>query len=113
MIAVTSQYNLGQIAMLPEGEGRVYKIGILAIAIFRTKEGKVYATQAICPHREGPLVDGIVGAAKVVCPLHSFQFDLATGNPIGNDCQALVTFPVSLSDTGDILLTLNGQSFAL
>ena len=111
MIAVRSPYNLGHIAMIPEGEGRVYEIGNLAIAIFRTKEGEVYATQALCPHREGPLVDGIIGAGKAVCPLHSFTFDLATGNPIGNDCQALVTYPVSLSDTGEILLTLNGQSF--
>jgi nitrite reductase (NADH) small subunit len=111
MIAVGSQYNLGQIAMIPVGEGRVYEIGNAAIAIFRTKEGAVYATQALCPHRDGPLVDGIIGAGKAICPLHSFTFDLASGNPIGNDCQALVTYPVSLSASGDILLTLKGQSF--
>jgi nitrite reductase (NADH) small subunit len=111
MIAVREQYNLGHIAMIPEGEGRVYEIGNLAIAIFRTKEGQVYATQALCPHREGPLVDGIVGAGKAVCPLHSFTFDLASGSPIGNDCRALITYPVSLSDTGDIILTLNDQRF--
>jgi nitrite reductase (NADH) small subunit len=111
MTAVRSQYNLGQIVMIPEGEGRVYEIGRLAIAVFRTKEGKLYATQALCPHREGPLVDGIIGAGKVVCPLHSFKFDLETGTPIGNECQALWTYPVSLTDSGDILLSLDSQIF--
>jgi nitrite reductase (NADH) small subunit len=111
MTAVKSQYNLGQIVMIPEGEGRVYEIGLLAIAVFRTKEGKVYATQALCPHREGPLVDGIIGAGEVVCPLHSFKFDLETGTPIGNECPALESYPVSLTDSGDILLSLDGQVF--
>lgn len=97
--------------MIPEGEGRVYEIGHLAIAVFRSKSGTVYATQALCPHKQGPLVDGIVGGGKVVCPLHSYKFDLATGAPIGNECPSLVTYPVTLSERGEILLTLNAQSF--
>jgi nitrite reductase (NADH) small subunit len=111
MTAVRSQYNLGQIVMIPEGEGRVYEIGLLAIAVFHTKEGKVYATQARCPHRDGPLVDGLIGAGKVVCPLHSYKFDLETGTPIGNECQVLETYTVTLTDNGDILLDLDGLDF--
>jgi nitrite reductase (NADH) small subunit len=113
MTVLRAQYNLGQIVMIPEGEGRVYEIGRLAIAVFRTKEGKVFATQSLCPHREGPLVDGIIGAGRVVCPLHAFTFDLETGTPIGNECPSLVTYPVSLTNTGDILLSLDGQGFNL
>lgn len=44
----------------------------------------------------------------MICPLHAYKFDLTTGQPIGNMCEALKTYPVSLSETGDILLSLDG-----
>jgi nitrite reductase (NADH) small subunit len=49
----------------------------------------------------------LIGAGKVICPLHAYKFDLATGQPIGHMCEALKTYPVSLSETGDILLSLD------
>ena len=103
----TSVYNLGPVSRLPLGEGRIFQVGHTAVAIFRTRGGEVFATQASCPHRGGPLADGLVGAGKVICPLHSYKFDLATGEPVGNACEALKTYPVSVSETGDILLSLN------
>lgn len=90
--------------MIPEGEGRVFRAGYVEVAVFRTKEGRLYATQALCPHRDGPLADGIIGAGKVICPLHAYKFDLETGCALGNECQTLVTYPVSLNDAGDIML---------
>jgi nitrite reductase (NADH) small subunit len=98
-------YNLGPLANIPLGEGRMAQVGASVIAVFRTRAGEVYATQAWCPHRGGPLADGIVGAGKVICPLHSFKFDLATGQPIGGDCDALRTYPVTVNAAGDVLLT--------
>ncbi len=103
----TSVYNLGPVSRLPLGEGRIFQVGHTAVAIFRTRGGEVFATQASCPHRGGPLADGLVGAEKVICPLHSYKFDLATGEPVGNACEALKTYPVSVSETGDILLCLH------
>ena len=48
-------YNLGPLTRLPPGEGRTFRIGASAVAVFRTREGRVFATQATCPHKNGPL----------------------------------------------------------
>ena len=76
------------------------------LAIFRLRTGEVFATQATCPHKGGPLADGIVGAGKVICPLHAYKFELATGRPLGSDCPALKTYPVRLHYHRDMVVTL-------
>ncbi len=73
--------------------------------MFRTRGGVVYATQALCPHRDGPLIDGLLGGTTLVCPLHAWKFDLATGRPVNGDC-GLATFPVRLTEAEQIMLTL-------
>ncbi|TAK28552.1 MAG: hypothetical protein EPO21_22710 [Chloroflexota bacterium] len=97
--------NLGPIARIPLGEGRTFQIGGVSVAVFHTRQHKVFATQGACPHCAAPLADGIVGAGKVVCPFHGCRFDLATGEPVGSACRPLETYPVFLSETGDILLS--------
>jgi nitrite reductase (NADH) small subunit len=99
-------HNLGPASRIPLGEGRMFVVEGREIAVFRAREGAIYATQAYCSHRDGPLADGIVGDGKVVCPLHSFVFDLATGDPVGNSCLTLETFDVRLNDDEEILLSL-------
>ena len=96
--------NLGSVERIPLGEGREFDVDGELIAVFRARDGRLYAIQAKCPHRDGSLADGITGAGKVICPLHSFKFDLATGAPIGNDCAALKTYTVTVSDDHEILL---------
>lgn len=100
-------YNLGPISRLPIGEGRAFQISDTTIAVFRTREGNIYATQSSCPHRGGPLADGVIGAGKVICPLHAYSFDLTSGEPVGNTCGALRTYPVSLNEADEILLVLD------
>lgn len=48
------------------------------IVIFKTPEG-LFATDAECPHKGGPLAAGWVENGKVYCPLHGWDFDLKTG----------------------------------
>lgn len=98
--------NLGAVARIPLGEGREFEVDGELIAVFRARDEKLYAVQAKCPHRDGALADGIIGAGKVVCPLHAFKFDLATGAPLGNGCMALKTYTVTLNDEDEILLRL-------
>ena len=100
-------YNLGSLTRLPLGEGRTFRIGTDYVAVFRTREGKVFATQATCPHKNGPLADGIVGADQVICPLHAYKFQLTDGKALGNSCEALKTYPATLSENGDILLSVD------
>lgn len=104
---VRAIYNLGPVERIPPGEGRTFHAGNRTVVVFRSRDGNVYATQPDCPHRGGPLADGLVGPAKVICPLHSFAFNLATGQAIENACHALQTYPTSLSDIGDILVTID------
>ena len=63
---------------VPPGEGRAVTLDGRRIAIFRAAGGW-YALDAVCPHRGGPLADGIVCDRAVICPLHERRFDLRTG----------------------------------
>ncbi|HEY6333906.1 MAG TPA: Rieske (2Fe-2S) protein [Blastocatellia bacterium] len=110
MMSDTRTYNLGLLANIPLGEGRSFMLDRATVAVFRAKDGSVFATQAWCPHRQGPLADGIMGEGKIICPLHGFKFDLTAGSPIGNDCPALATYAVSVSESGEILLRLDGET---
>jgi nitrite reductase (NADH) small subunit len=100
-------YNLGPLDNIPQGEGRTYQVSEYTVAVFHTRQGNVYATQATCTHKNGPLADGLVGSGKVICPLHAYKFDLATGEAIGHTCQSLKTYPVSITVSGDILLSFS------
>ena len=99
------EVTLGPIAAIPEGEGRNFQVGPEQIAVFRARNGGLFATQAECPHRRGPLADGLLGASTLICPLHSLKFDLNTGQAENGDC-ALKTYPARLSDSGLIMVDL-------
>ena len=90
-------YDLGPIDRIPPGEGQTFQLADRDVAVFRTREDVVYATQGRCPHKAGLLADGIMGAGKIICPLHSYKFDLATGVPLGNTCGSLRTYRVEVT----------------
>ncbi len=99
-------YYLGPLARIPVGEGREFFVEGLRIAVFRSRNGSVYATQALCPHREGPLADGLLGGSTLSCPLHALKFDLSTGEALNGEC-GLTTYPVRLNEVGEITLSLS------
>jgi nitrite reductase (NADH) small subunit len=99
------QHQLGPVAQIPEGEGRTFEVGAQRVAVFRTRSGAVYATQATCPHRSGPLADGLLGADTLVCPLHDWSFDLRTGAAKQGSCGVTV-YPITQSADGTMVLTL-------
>ena len=105
----SATHNLGSAAQIPLGEGRRFEVGGVGIAVFRSRQGRVYAAQAECPHRAGPLADGLLGGEALICPLHNFRFNVATGEPLGNDCPALRTYPVSVNEYGEILIAVSGS----
>jgi nitrite reductase (NADH) small subunit len=71
--------NLGSVSRIPMGQGRCYVVGSEEIAIFRQRDGQLFAVQNRCPHRQGPLAEGVVGGGRVICPLHAHRFDLQDG----------------------------------
>lgn len=99
-------YNLGSTAHIPPGEGRVFRISGTDVALFHTRAGHFFATQPACPHRGGPLADGLVGSGKVLCPLHGYAFELATGRALENSCAHLRTYPVTVNSANELLITL-------
>jgi nitrite reductase (NADH) small subunit len=64
---------------IPREGARVVKTPIGCIAVFRTARDEVFALDDRCPHKGGPLSEGIVHGTQVTCPLHGMVFDLATG----------------------------------
>ena len=73
------------------------------VAVFRTAGAEVFAASNTCPHKAGPLSEGIVHGHKVTCPLHNWVFDLTTGEAQGADDGRIDTYPVKV-EGGRILL---------
>lgn len=79
---------------IPLGEGRAITLDGRRIAIFRAGGGW-YAIDAVCPHRGGPLADGIVCDRAVICPLHDRRFDLESGAALTTG-DPVASYPVDI-----------------
>lgn len=83
---------------IPLREGRSVTIGDREIAIFHLAD-RFAAVDNACPHRGGPLCDGIVSGASVTCPLHGYKVCLDTGAVLKPDVAIRVdTYPVRVED---------------
>lgn len=92
---------------IPLREGRAVKIGTREIAIFNLGD-RFRAVDNRCPHKGGPLADGIVSGAAVVCPLHAWKISLETGEGLSSASASscVETFPTRVED-GVIFLELS------
>lgn len=70
---------IGTIDDIPVGEGRAFAVDGEQVAVFRLRDGTLRALGAVCPHKGGPLADGLTDDRVVVCPLHGYTYDLCTG----------------------------------
>jgi nitrite reductase (NADH) small subunit len=71
--------RLGPAEQIPVGEGRAFVVGKEQVAVFRLRDGGLRAVAAVCPHRGGPLADGLIDGKLVICPLHNHAFRLVDG----------------------------------
>ena len=67
------------------------------IAVFRTADDDVFALDNRCPHKGGPLSEGIVHGQHVTCPLHNWIIGLADGEATGADKGCVRRYPVRLN----------------
>ncbi|MBI3879945.1 MAG: nitrite reductase (NAD(P)H) small subunit [Verrucomicrobia bacterium] len=104
MSTSTQTINLGSLEAIALGQGRCFIVGGEEIAVFRQRDGQLFATQNRCPHKQGPLSEGVAGGGKVICPLHSHKFDLVTGAGSEHG-ECVKSFRVSAVN-GEILLQL-------
>jgi nitrite reductase (NADH) small subunit len=101
--------DIGTLDDIPQRGARVVKTSRGDIAIFRTAADKIFALDDKCPHKGGPLSQGIVQGDAVTCPLHNWLIDLKTGEAQGADEGCTRTIAVQLKD-GRILLSWPGMA---
>ncbi len=75
------------------------------IAVFRTADDEVFAVLDQCPHKNGPLSQGIVHGKRVTCPLHNWNIELADGSAVAPDHGCTKSFAVRVTD-GDVMLAV-------
>lgn len=97
--------DVGSVDEIPVGEGRTFAVGDVQVAVFRLRDGSFRAVDAVCPHKGGPLADGIADDCVVVCPLHGHTFDMSTGNEVTGADMSVRSYPVDAVD-GTIRVTL-------
>jgi nitrite reductase (NADH) small subunit len=93
---------------IPKLGARVVKTDEVEIAVFRTRNDEVFALKDECPHRKGPLSQGIVHDTTVTCPLHNWKIDLASGQAKAPDEGCSRSYPVRV-ENGRIFLGLVTQ----
>ena len=93
---------------IPRLGSRVVKTDTMNIALFRTSDDQVFALRDACPHKGGPLSQGIVHGTSVTCPLHNWKIDLASGEALGPDEGCSNVFPTRVENE-KVFLDLSGQ----
>lgn len=88
---------------VPARGARVVKTAMGCVAVFRTHDDQVFALNDRCPHKGGPISEGIVHGHQVTCPLHNWVFSLETGEAQGADEGRIDTFGAKVAG-GRILL---------
>ncbi|MBS7699975.1 MULTISPECIES: nitrite reductase small subunit NirD [unclassified Chelatococcus] len=99
-------FEIGSIDDIPLRGARCVTTPQGRIAVVRTADDRIFAIDDHCPHRRGPLSEGIVHGTSITCPLHNWVFSLETGKAQGADEGAVRTLPVQVAE-GRILLGLD------
>ena len=99
--------DIGALEDIPPRGARVVKTSRGDIAIFRTADDRLFALDDRCPHKGGPLSQGIVQGHGVTCPLHNWMISLETGKAQGADEGCTRTIAVQQRD-GRVLLSWPG-----
>ncbi len=108
MVAAMSEnwIEVGTMNDIPRLGSRVVETSKGNIAIFRTAEDEIFALRDKCPHKGGPLSQGIVHGKRVACPLHDWKIHLDSGEAVAPDEGCAASYPVRLE--GDkVMLSLN------
>ena len=95
--------DIGKLEDIPVRGARVVKTARGCIAVFRTAGDEVFALNDRCPHKGGPLSQGIVHGRSVTCPLHNWVIALDTGEAQGADKGRVRTVPLKV-EAGRLLL---------
>ncbi len=95
--------DIGALDQIPRRGARVVRSAEGCVAVFRTADDQAFALEDRCPHKGGPLSQGIVHGKSVTCPLHYWVLSLETGEAQGADDGRAAVFPLKVED-GRILI---------
>lgn len=96
---------------IPKLGARVVQHDGIDIAVFRNAEDEVFAVEDRCPHKGGPLSQGIVHGRKVTCPLHGWNIELDSGCAVAPDEGCAREFPIKI-EGNRVWLDLSTQASA-
>ncbi len=105
MRVVRDFVDVGALEEIPSLGARCVKTAMGDIAVFRTADDTVYALRNQCPHKAGPLSQGIVHGDAVTCPLHGWVISLQSGKAMGLDTGCTPRFSVKV-EHGRVLLSV-------
>lgn len=97
--------EVGCLGDIPKLGARVVNAPDGDIAVFRTTDDSVFALRDECPHKQGPLSQGIVHGDRVSCPLHDWKIMLDSGNAVAPDEGCAASYPIKM-DGETIFLSL-------
>lgn len=89
---------IGTLSDIPQRGARAIETPQGRVAVFRTADDRILAIDDRCPHKGGPLSQGIVHGASVTCPLHNWVISLETGNAEGADVGCVRTIPIKVEN---------------
>ena len=108
---MTNWTEIAKLEDIPRLGARVLRTDTMDIAVFRTAGDQVFALKDACPHKGGPLSQGIVHGGTVTCPLHNWKIDLASGQAQGPDEGCTNSYPVKV-ENGVVYLAFDAREAA-
>lgn len=97
--------KVGRLADIPPKSGKTVVVNQLEIAVFHLSSGEVYALENRCPHKNGPLAEGMISGPYVFCPLHDWKIDTTDGRVQEPDTGCVTTFSAEVED-GEIYVSV-------
>ncbi len=102
---MSTWHKVCRLEEIPRRGSRVVPHEEVSIAVFRTVDDEVFALRDACPHKAGPLSQGIVHGHRVTCPLHGWNLELSSGEACAPDEGSTTTYQVRV-ENGVVLLAL-------
>ncbi|HIC45627.1 MAG TPA: nitrite reductase small subunit NirD [Methylophaga aminisulfidivorans] len=97
--------EVGPLVDIPKKGSRVLVTAEGDVAVFRTSTDQIFALFDQCPHKKGPLSQGLVYDNRVACPLHNWVIDMNSGEATGPDEGCTRTFETKI-ENGTVFISL-------
>lgn len=101
--------EVGVINDIPKLGARVINTPDGDIAVFRTADDEIFALRDKCPHKGGPLSQGIVHGKRVACPLHDWKIHLDSGDAVAPDEGCAASYPIRMEGETIFLSRFPGE----